>query len=203
MVRVKFNHNHPFLTNGKIYDVIEENETQYYIKNDKEYNDWYPKQDFTEVKEEQNIKKIICDVLGHNYNITIGNVYDVLDENRHEYFIVNDIGNYMGYHKVHFTELPELTFPREVMVWDYNKKDAVQYVMFGYNENLENPFLFYSDIECISQIAKGKMGITFWKNFCEIDEYKQWQEEQQAKVTLNGVPMTIEEALNELKAKQL
>jgi hypothetical protein len=174
-------------------NVIEKEGICYY-ENDKGETCWCSK---------ETMKRVKCEKIGGNIYLTIGKIYDVIDVGDDYYFIKNDFGDEFWYPKSFFTELPELKFPREVMGWDDDKKGAQKIVIFAYNKNLEYPVLAYAFCRKIEDIKESGMGAVPYRNFCEIEEYKKWQEEQQTKVTLNGVPMTIEEALNELKAKQL
>lgn len=87
------------LTINKLYDVISESETHYFIKDDDKCIFEYNKENFEELTLNKKItKKVKCVYVGNNKNITIGKIYDVIDTHiidpfgNFGYYIKNDIG---------------------------------------------------------------------------------------------------------------
>src|ERR1700686_5321879 len=101
----------PRLIIGKVYDVIKEDIDCYYIKDEQEESGWYKKR-FEIVTDQEVIinKRVKCiDNSEAAYHLTIGQIYEVLEDAGGSFFVVrDDSGAAVGWYKNRFIIVADL-----------------------------------------------------------------------------------------------
>lgn len=107
MKKVKYVDNyHSALLQGKVYEVIGENKTEYLVYDEDNEQYWYDKTDFEVVDHKLEFVKCNCEE-GRCGDLTIGKVYEVIGRYDEEIQVIDDAGDYYWYDEEVFEEMKE------------------------------------------------------------------------------------------------